>query len=74
MRLGDKWIVYYDDYNRHTYGAAETRDFKTWTDVSQRISFPPGHKHGTVFTAPRAILEGLKQHAAQQAKSPEGNS
>jgi hypothetical protein len=71
LRLGDKWIVYYDDYNRETYGAAETRDFKTWTDVSDRISFPRGHKHGTVFTAPRAMLEGLKRHAGEIDKSAE---
>jgi hypothetical protein len=72
LRVGDKWVVYYDDYNRNTYGAAETRDFKTWTDVSDRIAFPPGHKHGTVFAAPRGILAGLKRHAAANVKPPEG--
>jgi hypothetical protein len=64
LRLGDRWIVYYDNYSRDTYGAAETRDFKTWTDVSDRVSFPRGHKHGTVLVVPAAIVEGLKQFAA----------
>jgi hypothetical protein len=71
LRIGDHWIVYYDDYNRHTYGAAETKEFKRWTDVSSRCSFPPGHKHGTVIAVPRGILDGLQRHVAEQAKPSE---
>ena len=63
LRIGDRWVVYYDNYEDNPYGAAETTDFKTWTDVSARVNFPRGHKHGTAFVAPRATLDGLKRFA-----------
>jgi hypothetical protein len=69
LRIGEKWIVYYEDYQAQRYQAAETKDFKTWTDVSQRVSFPAGHKHGTAFMAPRDVLVGLKRHLAPEPSS-----
>lgn len=49
-------------YRRKLYGAVKTRDFKTWTDITNLVSFPAGHKYGTVFEAPISVLEGLKKH------------
>jgi beta-xylosidase len=65
IRVGDRWIVYYDNYNKGTYGAAESKDLRHWTDISDRVSFPPGHKHGSIFTAPRSVLDGLKRFVAE---------
>jgi hypothetical protein len=62
LRLGDEWIVYFDMYRKKQYGAVKTRDFKTWTDITSLVSFPAGHKHGTVFDAPLSVLDGLKKH------------
>jgi len=62
LRLGNEWIVYFDMYQKKQYGAVKTHDFKTWTDVTNLVSFPAGHKHGTVFVAPISVLNGLKQH------------
>jgi hypothetical protein len=62
LRLGDEWIVYFDMYRKKQCGAVKTRDFKTWTDITNLVSFPPGHKHGTVFEAPLSVLDGLKKH------------
>jgi hypothetical protein len=62
LRLGDEWIVYFDMYRKKQYGAVKTRDFKTWTDIINLVSFPAGHKHGTVFEAPLSVLDGLKKH------------
>ena len=63
LRVGERWVVYYDNYEDNPFGAAETTDFKTWTDVSSRVNFPRGHKHGTAFAAPRSVLDGLKRFA-----------
>jgi hypothetical protein len=63
LRIGERWIVYFDNYEDNPYGAMETTDFKTWSDVSGRVKFPRGHKHGTAFAAPRDVLEGLKRFA-----------
>lgn len=49
LKLGDKWIVYFDKYTAHKYGAVESTDLTTWTDVSDKVKFPPGIRHGTAF-------------------------
>lgn len=64
-RVGDTYYIYYDLYRRHIYGASTTRDFIHFTDVTDQVSFPQGHKHGTTFRAPASIVEGLLR-AAQQ--------
>lgn len=49
VRLGDKWIVYFDKYRDHKYGAVESSDLVNWKDVSDKIVFPKGVRHGTVL-------------------------
>ncbi len=55
------WLIYYDRYEMRDFGAHLTRDFKTFEDVSNRVSVPALHKHGTIFEADEAILQGLLQ-------------
>ena len=59
LKVGDDWLVYFDAYRQKIYGGMKTRDFKTFTDVTQEVSFPLGHKHGTAIKVPREILDGL---------------
>lgn len=59
LKKGYDWIIYFDAYRENSYGAVKTRDFKSFTDISQRVKFPEGHKHGTVIRVPRAYLNGL---------------
>lgn len=61
LKLGQDWLIYFDGYGTHTYGAVKTRDFKTFTDVSQEVSFPEGHKHGTALRVERGLVERLLQ-------------
>ena len=49
LKLGNEWMIYYDAYQEGHYGAAITRDFKTFSDATRKVSFPEGHKHGTVL-------------------------
>ena len=49
-KIGHEWIVYFDKYTQHKYGAVSSTDLKTWTDISDKVSFPKGLRHGTVFT------------------------
>ena len=58
-KIGDWWYVYYDSYRHKIYGAHRTRDFKTFQDQTGAVTFPVGHKHGTVFMAPEELVEGL---------------
>jgi len=46
IRTGDRWLVYYDKYNKGGYGAVATQDFKTFTPVP--VALPVGIRHGTI--------------------------
>ena len=48
-KIGDKWVVLFDKYRDHTYGAVESKDLVNWTDISEKISMPKGLRHGSVF-------------------------
>ena len=55
----DAWLIYYDRYRLYDFGAHYTKDFKTFTDVSDKVSVPKLHKHGTIFRAPESIVKNL---------------
>ena len=44
-----QWIVYFDKYRDHKYGAVSSPDLINWTDISDQISIPAGLRHGTIF-------------------------
>lgn len=58
-QVDGQWIVYFDKYRKHQMGAVMSPDFNNWTDVSEKISFPEGTRHGTVFKVDRSFLDAL---------------
>ena len=48
-KVENNWLVYFDKYRDHKYGAVSSPDLKNWTDVSDKVVFPPGTRHGTVL-------------------------
>jgi len=50
IKIGKNWIVYFDKYTEHKYGAVMSKDLRTWEDISDKAHFPNGTRHGTVFT------------------------
>ena len=36
-----------------------TKDFRNFTDVTEEVSIPVGHKHGTIFTAPESVVKNI---------------
>ncbi|MDR2148597.1 MAG: glycoside hydrolase family 43 protein [Tannerella sp.] len=59
VKVGDEWLIYFDSYRKKTYNAVSTKDFKQFTPVNDKISIPPGHKHGTILKVSENILKGL---------------
>ena len=58
--MADGWYyIYYDSYRHGIYGAARTKDFVNFQDRTGSVSFPVGHKHGTVFMASEEIVNNL---------------
>jgi hypothetical protein len=49
IKINNQWIVYFDKYKDHKYGAVTSTDLINWTDMSDKIQMPPGIRHGTVF-------------------------
>ncbi|HVG43051.1 MAG TPA: glycoside hydrolase family 43 protein [Chitinophagaceae bacterium] len=48
INKGGAWIVYFDKYTLHQYGAVTSNDLINWTDISSKVHFPAGARHGTV--------------------------
>ncbi|AGA77202.1 glycoside hydrolase family 43 protein [Echinicola vietnamensis] len=63
LKDGDKWLIYFDSYGAKTYQAVSTADFKTFTNIDDQISLPEGHKHGTISTVSKEVLDNLKANA-----------
>lgn len=59
IKINGNWIVYFDKYTEHTYGAVLSSDLEHWTDISDKVSFPKGARHGTVFTVTEAEFKKL---------------
>ncbi len=60
LKIGNRWVVYFDKYTQHKYGAIASTDLINWTDVSDKLKVPNGLRHGTVLTITKAELEKLK--------------
>ncbi len=58
LRIGNEFLVYFDAYRDRRYEAMRSKDLKTWEDVTSKISFPKGTKHGTAIAVTKEILDG----------------
>ena len=56
--VGDEFHIYFDHYAKpQYYGAAKSSDLVRWQEISERVSFPKGARHGTVLRVPeRCVL------------------
>ena len=59
LKLGNQWIVYFDKYTEHKYGAITSTDLVNWTEISDQLELPKGIRHGTVFTVTQKELQKL---------------
>jgi beta-xylosidase len=67
MRSGDKTLLFVDFYSSGHYGAYETRDWKSWRDVSGDIKVVDGQRHGTVLWVPPWLVKELEAAKADAA-------
>ncbi|HOK95312.1 MAG TPA: glycoside hydrolase family 43 protein [Anaerohalosphaeraceae bacterium] len=59
VKIGSRWIVYFDKYTERRYGAVVSEDLVNWQDISGQVEFPGGARHGTVFPVSRDVAEKL---------------
>lgn len=60
-KIGNEYVIFFDEYQKFSYGAVKTNDFIRFENISNNISIPKGHKHGTIFRAPATVIENLKK-------------
>jgi hypothetical protein len=61
LKKGDSWVVYFDKYRDHVYGAVESTDLTNWKEVSEKIALPKGIRHGSIFLITASELEALQR-------------
>jgi acetyl esterase/lipase len=60
IQLGDEFLIYFDHYAApQYYGALRSRDLVHWEDVSKKVEFPQGTRHGTVLRVPEEVVASL---------------
>lgn len=59
LKIGDEWLVYFDQYREHRYGAVKSKDLRHWADISAALSFPKDHRHGSVLKIGQALAQSL---------------
>lgn len=60
VKKNGEWWVYFDKYVEKEYGAVKSADLKNWEDVSNKVNFPEGTRHGSIISVPNNILDNLK--------------
>lgn len=71
LRVGNDYVVYFDCYRDHKYGAMRTRDWKTWEDVTTQLAMPTGMRHGTAIpVADKLVTELLDELRGRLPASP----
>jgi beta-xylosidase len=60
IKIKDEYLVYFDHYAQpNYYGAVRSKDLKHWEDCSEEMSFPNGHRHGTVLRISNRVAQRL---------------
>jgi hypothetical protein len=62
VKIKDTWFVYFDKYTEKKMGVVISKDLIDWEDISDKITFPEGMRHGTVFQVSEKILSGLQDN------------
>ena len=64
IKIGNDYLVYFEDYGDKHYRAMSSRDLRTWQDVTAKMKFPgegtpERMHHGAVIAVPAKLLAGL---------------
>lgn len=61
LKKGGKWLVYFDKYREHKFGAISSDDLINWKDISDRITLPRGIRHGSIIKVNEKIYNLLEK-------------
>lgn len=58
-RIDGNWVVFFDKYRKGEMGALRSDDLEHWEDISDRLSFPEGVRHGSIFRVSKSLFDRL---------------
>ena len=61
VKVGNRWRVFFDRYTEGKWGAVESEDLSTWSDVTGKVQMPAGARHGSVFLASPLEVDRIRQ-------------
>jgi beta-xylosidase len=64
LKIEGEWFLYFDAYSRGRYEGIKSRDLISWESITDRLSFPPGVRHGTALVVPDDLA--VLRHGALQ--------
>jgi beta-xylosidase len=70
IKVNGSWVVYFDKYRDHKYGAVTSTDLVHWTDISEKIEFPKGARHGTVIRISKEEFRMMADTVKTQGEQP----
>jgi predicted GH43/DUF377 family glycosyl hydrolase len=62
IQIDGQWYVYFDKYRKQdggVMGVVVSEDLQDWADWSEKLTMPPGARHGTVLRVGREMLDRL---------------
>jgi beta-xylosidase len=59
IKIGNKWLIYFDKYRENKYGVVVSEDLQKWEDLSNNLDIPKDARHGTVFCVPESVYQNL---------------
>ena len=61
IQIGNEFLIYFDHYAApQYYGALRSDDLSHWEDVSSKVEFPKGTRHGTVLRVSEEVVTRLQ--------------
>jgi hypothetical protein len=59
VKVKEDWLIYYDSYRKKIYEASSTRDFVHFDSITNKVTIPEGHKHGTILQVRQKVVKNL---------------
>ncbi len=59
-KINEEWVVYFDQYKKGSFGAISSSNLQKWEDISEKIKFPHGTRHGSIFKVSKSILSKIE--------------
>jgi hypothetical protein len=73
-KVGNDWLIYYDSYRKGIYGCAKTSDFINFTDITDKVNVPKGHKHGTIVPVSPKFIKNLIKNTQKTTSRSKGDA